>query len=337
MSKEQIKTLLKSAFMDALKVGITTIQTEDLTHCGSLENLLAAYRELESEQALPLRFILQLNLPNEKSISEAVSLGLKSNLGSNMLKIGPVKLFEDGSLGGRTAAMKEEYCDADTTGVLIYNQASLDNITKLAHNAGFQITIHAIGDNAAETILNSYEKIITASENKDLRLTIVHCQFTNDELLNRFKKLNVVANVQPSFVMTDYPIVEKAVGKNRADKSYAWKDMLNSKIPMAFSSDAPIESFNPIEGIYAAVTRKDLKGYPKEGWYNSQNLTVIEALKAYTLGSAFMSFEEDIKGSISIGKLADFVVLSENILQTEKDNIKNIKVLETYVGGIKMF
>lgn len=337
VSKEEIKTLLKSAFMDAIKVGITTIQTEDLTHCGSLQNLLAAYRELEVEQALPLRFILQLNLPNEENISEAVNLKLKPNAGSNMLKIGPIKLFEDGSLGGRTAAMKEEYCDIGTKGVLIYNQASLDNITKLAHNAGFQITIHAIGDNATETILNSYEKIITASENKDLRLTIVHCQFTNDELLNKFKKLNIVANVQPSFVMTDYPIVEIAVGKSRADKSYVWKDMLGSKIPVAFSSDAPIESFNPIEGIYAAVTRKDLKGYPIEGWYSAQNLTVIEALKAYTLGSAYMSFEEDIKGSISIGKLADFVVLSEDILHTEKDNIKNINVLQTYVGGVKMF
>ena len=337
MTKEQIKTLLKSAFMDALKVGITTIQTEDLTHCGSLENLLSAYRELENEHALPLRFILQLNLTNEKSISEAVSLGLKSNLGSNMLKIGPVKLFEDGSLGGRTAAMKEAYCDTDTTGVLIYNQDSLDNITQLAHNAGFQITIHAIGDNASETILNSYEKIIEVSKNKDLRLTIVHCQFTNDELLNRFKKLRIVANVQPSFVMTDYPIVEKAVGKIRADKSYTWKDMLTLEIPIAFSSDAPIENFNPLEGIYAAVTRKDLKGYPEEGWYKAQNLTVIEALKAYSLGSAYMSFEENIKGSISIGKLADFVVLSEDIFNTEKDNIKNINVLETYVGGIKRF
>lgn len=337
MPKEQIKTLLKSAFIDALKVGITTIQTEDLTHCGSLDNLLCAYRELEAEGDLPLRFILQLNLPNEKSLSEAVSLGLKSNLGSTLLKVGPLKLFQDGSLGGRTAAMKDAYCDVDTTGVLIYNQASLDNITKLAHDAGFQLTIHAIGDNAVATILNSYENIITTSENKDLRLTIVHCQFTNDELLHRFKKLKVVANVQPSFVMTDYPIVETAVGKNRADTSYAWKDMLSLNIPVAFSSDAPIENFNPIEGIYAAVTRKNLLGLPKDGWYSPQNLTVLEALKAYTLGSAFMSFEEDIKGSISLGKLADFVVLSEDILQIEKDNIKNINVLQTYVGGIKMY
>ncbi|MCJ7689458.1 MAG: amidohydrolase [Clostridiaceae bacterium] len=337
MTVEDIKTTLKSSFTDALKVGLTTIQTEDLTHCGSLQNLLEAYRELENEEALPLRFILQLNLPDEKSVSDAVCLGLKSNLGSNMLKIGPAKLFQDGSLGGRTAAMKKEYCDADTTGVLIYNQDSLDKITNLLHNSGFQITIHAIGDYASETVLNSYEKIINASDNKDLRLTIVHCQFTNDLLLNKFKKLNIVANVQPSFVMTDYPIVENAVGKSRADKSYAWKDMLDSNIPIAFSSDAPIESFTPLEGIYAAVTRKDLNGYPNEGFNKSQKLTVIEALKAYTLGPAFMSFEEDIKGSISLGKLADFIVLSEDILHTKQHNIKNITVLETYVGGIKVY
>ncbi|MCJ7689452.1 MAG: amidohydrolase family protein, partial [Clostridiaceae bacterium] len=148
---------------------------------------------------------------------------------------------------------------------------------------------------------------------------------------------NIVANVQPSFVMTDYPIVENAVGKSRADKSYAWKDMIDLNIPVAFSSDAPIESFNPLEGIYAAVTREDLNGYPNEGFNKSQKLTVIEALKAYTLGPAFMSFEEDIKGSISIGKLADFIILSEDILHIEQHNIKNITVLETYVGGIKVY
>jgi predicted amidohydrolase YtcJ len=337
ISKDQIKTLLKSSFMDALKVGITTIQTEDLTHCGSLENLLAAYRELENEETLPIRFILQLNLPDAQSVSEAVNLHLKSNLGSNMLKIGPAKLFQDGSLGGRTAAMKDKYCDADTSGVLIYDQASLDSITSLLHNSGFQITIHAIGDKAAETVLTSYEKIISSSENKDLRLTVVHLQFTSGDLLRKIKELNIVANVQPSFVMSDYPIVEKAVGENRADKSYVWKDMLNLNISVAFSSDAPIESFNPIEGIYAAVNRKDLMGYPKDGFKSTQNLTVIEALKAYTLGPAFMSFEENIKGSISVGKLADFVVLSDDILHTEKLNIKDINVLETYVGGIKMY
>ncbi len=337
MPKHMIKTLLKSAFMDALRVGITTIQTEDLTQCGSIENLLCAYKELENEKAIPLRFILQLNLPNEKSIFKATTLGLHSNIGSNILKIGPIKLFEDGSLGARTAAMKEEYCDYDTTGVLIYNQASLDHITNLAHNAGFQISIHAIGDKAIATILNSYEKIITSSENKDLRLTIVHCTFTNDELLNKFNKLNIIANVQPTFVMTDYPIVEKAVGKTRSDKSYAFKHMLGLNIPIAFSSDAPIELFNPIEGIYAAVTRKDLLGNPTCGFHDTQNLTVVEALKAYTLGSAFMSFEEDIKGSISIGKLADFVVLSEDIIHSKDNDIKDISVLETYVGGIKMF
>ena len=137
--------------------------------------------------------------------------------------------------------------------------------------------------------------------------------------------------------MTDYPIVEKAVGKERAEESYNWKSMLDIGIKVSFSSDAPVESFNPLYGIYAAVTRKNLKGSPMEGWYKAQSLTVYQALKAFTLGSAYMNFEENIKGSIAPSKLADFAVLSHNILTVEADSIKGIKVLETYVEGVKVF
>jgi predicted amidohydrolase YtcJ len=137
--------------------------------------------------------------------------------------------------------------------------------------------------------------------------------------------------------MTDWPIVEKAVGKERAEESYNWKEMLDLGLKVCFSSDAPIESFNPLYGVYAAVTRKNLKGDPKQGWYSNQNLTIEEALKCFTLGSAYMNFEESLKGSIEKGKLADFAVLSENILEVDKDLIKNIKVLTTYVGGKKSY
>lgn len=337
LDKNEIKRLLKNAFKDALKVGLTTIQTDDLGHSRSLINSIEAYKELETENFLPLRIILQTFLPNEESLNEALSLGIKTGIGTDRFKIGPLKLYEDGSLGGRTAAMKEPYCDEDSTGVLIFEQDALNKHTMLAHKSGFQIAIHAIGDNAAEHVLNSYENIINNCKKDNLRLTIIHCQFTNNHILDRFKKLGVIANVQPSFVMTDYPIVEKAVGKTRAEKSYAWKDMLNKGINTTFSSDAPIESFNPIEGIYAAVTRKDLKGNPELGWNNDQCLSVEEALKCFTLGSAYANFEENIKGSISKGKLADFVVLSEDILEIEKDKINDITVLETYVGGKKEY
>ncbi|KYH30566.1 N-substituted formamide deformylase precursor [Clostridium tepidiprofundi DSM 19306] len=337
MKKDTIKTLLKNSFEDLLKVGITSIQTEDVTHSRALEPLICAYRELEQENALPVRVNLQLALPDEKSINEATYMNLKTGIGNDKFKIGPIKLFLDGSLGGRTAAMKEEYCDVHSNGVLIYSSHQLNKITLAAYNAGFQIAAHAIGDNAIEQILNSYENIYKLNSKSKLRNIVIHCQFTNNKLIKKFKEIGAIASVQPCFVMSDYTIVKKAVGNARAKDSYAWNDMLKNDIHVAFSSDAPIESFNPFEGIYAAVTRKDITGNPKEGWYKKQCISVYDALKCFTLGSAYASFEENIKGSIENGKLADFVVISDNILKISPDKIKDITVLATYVGGEKKF
>lgn len=337
MSKEDIKKVLRGAFNDALSVGLTTIHTEDMGTAGDLKNLVEAYKELEESKELPLRFVLQLNLVNKSAIESAKTLNIKSRQGSDMLNIGLLKIYQDGSLGGRTAAMEEPYVDVDSTGVTIYPQEELDEIVLEAHKAGFQIAIHAIGDKAMDMILNSYKKLKTAYPKEELRPIIIHCQFTNKTLLKRFKELGVIANIQPSFVMTDWPIVEKAVGRDRAKDSYNWKTMRDMGLNVCFSSDAPIESFNPMYTLYAAVTRKNLKGEPSEGWYSSENLTVEEALNAFTYGSAYANFEENIKGSIKEGMLADFVVLSEDILTINPDNIKDIKVLETYVGGRKAF
>lgn len=337
MQIDEIKMNLLNAFNDALKCGLTTIYTEDMGQAGSLHNLLASYRALDADDKLPLRFVLQLNLADEAAIEEGHDLGLKSKLGNDYLSIGALKLYQDGSLGGRTAAMENKYADADSNGVIIYSQEELDRLVSLAAKYEFQLAIHAIGDRSMRMILDAYKKISDKYPEKDLRSTIIHCQFINSELLKRFKELNVVANVQPSFVMTDWPTVENAVGVNTARESYGWKDILSFGINMCFSSDAPIESFNPILGIYAAVTRKDLKGAPLNGWHPEQKLSVLEALKAFTLGSAYMNFEEDKKGSIELNKLADFVILSDNILTVPEDNIKDVEVLETYVGGKKMY
>lgn len=337
LTVNNIKTALKSAFIDALSCGITTIQTEDLSHCKSLKNLIKAYSELAEEGSLPIRFILQLNLNTDKLFNEAKELKLRSNIGNDFLRIGPVKLFQDGSLGGRTAAMKDYYSDEPHNGVLIYNQQELDELVMKAHDFGFQLTIHAIGDKACESVLDSYEKLNKHSSKNDLRPTIVHAQFTNDNLLNRFKSLGVIANVQPSFIMTDHPIVEKAVGKERAKDSYAFNTMVKMGIPVAFSSDAPIEKFNVIEGIFGAVNRKDLSGNPPQGFYPNESMDVMDAIKCYTIGSSFMSFEENKKGKIKENFYGDFIILSDNITTIDKEKIKEVIILETYVGGIKKY
>lgn len=337
ISKTTIKELLKNVFNDALSVGLTSISTEDMWQSGNLVGTIEAYRELEEENNLPIRFVQQVYLKTPEDFEEAKKHGYKTGVGTDKFKIGPVKIYQDGSLGGRTAAMINNYNDIDSTGVLIHPQEELDEIVKKSHDYGFQVCSHAIGDRSMETLLNSYEKVYKSSDNTDLRLCIIHCQFTNKNLLERFKKLNIVANVQPSFVMSDYPIVETAVGKERAYESYAWKSLINKGIHTCFSSDAPIESFNPLESIYAAVTRKDLKGNPIDGWNTHECISVEEALKGYCVEPAYFNFEENIKGTISEGKLADFVILSEDIMSIDKDRIKDIEVLETYVGGVREF
>lgn len=337
MSKEEIKNVLKEAFNDALSCGLTTIHSEDMGQAGSLNSLIAAYKELDEQQELPLRIVLQLNLPNEENIQYAKSLGLKTGAGGDMYKIGALKLYQDGSLGGRTAAMEQNYNDIASNGVAIYKQEELNNMVSAAHKAGFQPAIHAIGDRAMNMILEAYAKVKGNYPNEDLRPVIIHCQFTNPGIIDKFKKLGVIANVQPSFVMTDHPIVEKAVGKERAHYSYTWRTLLEEGIHTSFSSDAPIESFNPLYGIYAAVNRKNLEGKPNGGWNPEQIVDVNKAIYAFTMGSAYMNFEENIKGSISSEKLADFIVLSEDIFNIPSEKIKDIKVIAAYVNGKRVY
>lgn len=158
-SKEDIKRVLSNAFKDALKVGLTSIQTDDMGEAGSLETLIDAYKELEKEGNLPLRVTLQLLLPDKESVFNAIDLGLRSGVGSEFLKIGPLKLLQDGSLGGRTAAMHDSYCDVNSKGVAIYSQGRLNELVNLADSLGFQIAVHAIGDEAANMVLKSVEGI----------------------------------------------------------------------------------------------------------------------------------------------------------------------------------
>lgn len=337
MTKVEIKNVLKEAFNDALSCGLTTIHSEDMGQAGNLNNLIEAYKELDEQQELPLRFVLQLNLPNEENIQYAKSLGLKTGAGGHMYKIGALKLYQDGSLGGRTAAMEQNYNDIASNGVAIYKQEELNNMVSAAYKTGFQPAIHAIGDRAMDMILEAYAKLKESCPNEDLRPVIIHCQFTNPDIIDKFKRLGVLANVQPSFVMTDHPIVEKAVGKERAHYSYAWRTLLEDGIHTSFSSDAPIESFNPLYGIYAAVNRKNLEGKPNDGWNPEQIIDVNKAIYAFTMGSAYMNFEENIKGSISPEKLADFIVLSEDIFNIPSEKIKDIKVIAAYVNGKRVY
>ena len=181
--------------------------------------------------------------------------------------------------------------------------------------------------------MDSIEKALKKYPREDHRHGIVHCQITDEVLLNRFKDLDLVAYIQPIFLDYDWKIVRDRVGEELEKTSYNWKTMVDKGVNIACGSDAPVETFNVLYGIYEAVTRKDLQGNPKEGWLPEQSLTVDEAVYGYTMGGAYSTFEENIKGSIEEGKQADLVVLSRNIFEIPAEEIKDVEVLTTIFNG----
>lgn len=337
--KEKIKELIVRGAEDCLRCGLTSIQTDDLEAIkGDFKDILDAYFELDKEDKLPIRVNLQLLLPTIEKLEAFLKLGFKTGDGSEFLKIGPLKLLTDGSLGGRTAALSEPYeDDKNNWGIAIYSQEELNKLVEKAYMSGLQVACHAIGDRAMKMVFKAYKNAMEKCTKEDPRFRIIHCQITTEELLDKFKEYNVIADIQPIFVSSDLLIAEKRVGKERARWSYNWKSMLDRGVHVAAGSDSPVESFNPLWGIYAAVTRKNLEGYPDGGWLPDQKLTVEQAVYIYTMGSAYSTYEENIKGSITPGKLADMVVLSEDIFSIDPDNIKDVKVEKTFVDGKLVF
>jgi len=241
-----------------------------------------------------------------------------------MLKIGGVKILLDGSLGARTAALYEPYNDApETSGMLTYSQKELEKLFLKAHSAGLQLAVHAIGDKAVDMALQTFEKVLQKNPKADHRHRIEHASVLNIELIKKMKRLGVIASVQPHFLVSDF-WVEQRLGKARARWVYPFKTLLKEGVVVCAGSDCPVEPISPLLGVWAAVAKQP---------NSEENLTVEEALKLYTINAAYASFEEDLKGTIEEGKLADMVVLSDDPFKVKPEKIREIKVLMTVVGG----
>ena len=331
---EEIKNMIKTAAESLNKEGITSVGSDDFGALSGVdyEVIIQAYKELAENNEINVRIYEQSRFKEYEDVKEFYDKGYKTGTGDERFKIGPLKLMLDGSLGARTAALNGPYSDDENAkGVVTMSQEYLDSLVKLAHENDSHVAIHGIGDRTIDMCLDAIEKVIDG-ENK-LRHGIVHVQITDEDILNRLKELDVLALIQPIFLDYDWKIVRDRVGEEREKTSYNWKTMVDSGVNIACGSDAPVETFNVLKGIYEAVTRKDLEGNPSEGWLIDQALTIDEAIYGYTMGGAFASFEEDIKGSIEEGKLADMVVLSEDIKAVHPDEIKDITVDMTIFDG----
>lgn len=282
---------------------------------------LRVLQDLKKRDRLPLRVYILIPV---EYLDYLVELGLSTGFGDDRVKIGSVKILADGSLGARTAALKQPYNDAaNTKGMLLYLQKQLEKLVKKAHEANLQLAIHVIGDRAVEVVLKILEKVLRETPKENHRHRLEHVSVLNPMLIRKMKEMGVVASVQPHFIVSDVWIVDR-LGKARARWTYAFKSLAKEGVVTMGGSDAPVEPVSPILGLYAAVARKT---------FSEEQLTVDEALRLYTVNAAYGAFEEDVKGSIAPGKLADLVVLSRDPYKTASEQIKDIKVEMTIVGG----
>ena len=327
-TQQQIIDASRAAQSYANAQGVTSVQDMVVA-----PDVLQAYQTMLHEGMLHVRISAHQLLTNWQRLAE---VGIKADFGNEYLHIGGVKGFADGSLGSTTAWFFQPYVDApNTTGIPV----ELSDPEKMWRNmegadaTGLQIAVHAIGDRANDTILNMYERLEREHGERDRRLRIEHAQHLIPEDIPRFAKLHVIASMQPYHCIDDGRWAEKRVGPERIKTMYVFRSLLNSGATLAFGSDWDVAPMSPLMGIYAAVTRRTLDGKHPGGWNPSEKITVEEAVRAYTAGSAYASFDEKIKGTIEPGKLADFAVLSDDIFTIDPVKIADTKVYLTVFDG----
>ncbi|HER43264.1 MAG TPA: amidohydrolase, partial [Candidatus Eisenbacteria bacterium] len=297
----------------------------------------ALYRELYEAGELPFRITAYLDAP-EGGIPESAGAELENSALNDFFRIVGVKFYADGSLGARSAALLEDYSDdAGNRGMLVTDPENLYSGILACHTAGLQAAVHAIGDRGVRTVLDIYERILREHPRPDARHRIEHAQVVHADDIGRFAALGVVPSMQFTHCTSDMPWAEARLGPERVRGAYAWRSFLEAGCRIPGGSDFPVESIDPFLGLHAAVTRADLAGRPPGGWHGWQRLTIEEAVRAFTVDAAYAAHMEDERGSLSPGKLADFVVLSADIMRIEPSRIPDVDVLMTVLGGEIVF
>ncbi len=320
---------LRLALASASAAGLTGVHD-----AGVSREDLALYRELADDQALPLR-VYAMAGGDSAALRQLCSEGLYAHP-SGLLSMRAVKLYADGALGSRGAALLADYSDeAGNRGLLIQSPQHLREIINKAAACGVQPAVHAIGDRANREVLDAFAAL-TAAQRQALRPRVEHAQVVAMTDIPRFAELGVIASMQPTHATSDMPWAGDRVGAERLRGAYAWRRYLDRGTHMAFGSDFPVERVEPIPGLYAAITRQDAEGSPEGGWLPDQRLTLVEALDAFTRGAAYAGFAEKEVGTLEPGMRADFIVLSMDPHQVRGRALLQVKVRSTWLDGRKV-
>jgi len=337
-SKENIIGMLRSACKAVNAMGITSCQSDDYCAFQSLpwETVNEAFRELEAAGELTVRVYEQANFPGKKELERFIEAGNRTGQGSDYFRIGPLKLLGDGALGARTAFLSKPYADApDTRGLSVFSQEGFDALIGCANENGMQVAVHCIGDACLDMVISALQKALAEHPQADHRHGIVHCQITRPDQLDTLAGMGLHIYAQSIFLDYDIHIVEPRCGEELAASSYSWKTLMKKGCTVSNGSDCPVEYPNVMAGIQCAVTRRDLKG--KGPYLPQEAFSLQEALDSFTKAGAYSSFEEDIKGQILPGMLADFTVLGDDPFSTDPLKLKDIPIVSTWVGGKQVF
>ncbi len=329
LSPAQTEQAFKLAMDECLKYGLTTVHDANVS-----KPMLAALRSLAAKRQLRTRVYVMLDATDKELIEPFLQHGPEID-SEHWLTIRCIKIFADGALGSRGAALLEPYSDApETRGQLSTSQDEIYRLTARALKSGMQVAVHAIGDRANRITMDAYEAALKeVPGNMDHRLRIEHAQIVSLTDIPRFARLGIIASMQPPHCTSDMPWAENRVGSERIKGAYAWRSFLRAGVRVPLNSDFPGETPNPFWGMYAAETRQSPDGKPEGGWYPEQCLTRKEVLRAYTVDAAFSGFEEGIKGRIAEGMLADFIVLSADIRKIPPRALLSFSVEQTYIDG----
>ena len=344
-SREQRIAETRRAWQQIASVGVTS-------YCDITSNpvYVDIYRELRDKGEMTARARYRPPLDRWQSMAD---LGIKVGFGDDWIRFGATKAWIDGIMGNSSARFYEPYTHNPTSRGIWRDimfpferspdnpeemQSRLERLALEADAAGIQLTVHAIGDEANGYLMDMLERIIAKNGDRDRRFRLVHAQVMTDRDIRRGGEMNIVAEVQPFHTSDDMRWMEERIGRDRSRGAYAFRRLWDAGTVVSFGSDSPGTNasryyLNPMLGLYAAVTRKTLSGQPEGGWFPQEKLTIEEAIQAYTLNTAYAGYEENLKGSLTVGKLADFVVLSDNLLTMNPDDIKDVTVRTTVVGG----
>jgi len=329
LSHDQLRHVVERALRHAASLGVTSVQNMDPDYAD-----IAIYSELLDEGKLTTRIYAA---PLITQVDDQVKIGIRRAFGGPYLRIGAVKAFADGSLGSSTAYFFEPFSDQPGNRGLLSDEMHPVSLMRdrmmRADAAGLQLCTHAIGDAGISAILDIYAEIEKTHGSRDRRWRIEHAQHMSAKDFDRFARLHVIASVQPYHAIDDGRWAEARIGHDRSTRTYAFRTFLEHGVRLALGTDWNVAPLNPMLTLYAATTRATLDGKNPKGWFPEQKLTIKEAIEAYTMGSAYAEFQENEKGSITPGKLADMVLLSDDVLSIDPVKIRDVKVLKTWVGG----